>query len=254
MHAPAVGRTLPVEQVRPFLGIGDVIALGIAVLPEVVGDFDIQGAVGIGEALEFDAELLAHDAACAFAADEIGAANDFRFAGRAGHLRRHGVGALGECRKRRRQPQVDVGMRLRERERFLHDLDPLALQHIGKTRIVREVAVIELGDQPVVVAVPIVEQRRDDAARLELVVEADAVEHFQGRGMVGSRARHLFEEIVLAQRLDQADAHARLRQGERQAKPDRPGADDDHAVGGLVHASSLDVPRARWTPSPRAKI
>src|SRR6516164_5083208 len=32
------------------------------------------------------------------------------------------------------------------------------------------------------------DQRRDDAPRLELVVEADALEQFQGRGMVRSRA------------------------------------------------------------------
>ena len=73
MHAPAVGRPLPVEQVRPFLRVGNVVAVGIAVLAEIVGDLDVERAVVVGEALECDAELLAHDAARALAADEIAA-------------------------------------------------------------------------------------------------------------------------------------------------------------------------------------
>ncbi len=89
-------------------------------------------------------------------------------------------------------------MRLGQPERFFDDLDALALQHIGKVRVVLKKAVIELGDQPVLASIPVVDQRRDDAARLEFVVEADALEQLQGRGMVRSRARHLFEEIVLA--------------------------------------------------------
>ena len=123
-------------------------------------------------------------------------------------------------------------MRLGELERLLDDLDALALQHVGKAGVVLEVAVIELGDQLALVAVPVVEQRRDDAARLEPVVEADAVEQLEGGGMVGAGARHLLEEIVVAERLDQADPHALLRQRQRQAQPDRPGTDHDHAVGG----------------------
>ncbi len=100
--------------------------------------------------------------------------------------------------------------------------------------------VVELGDQLALVAVPVVEQRRDDAARLELVVEPDAVEQLERRRMVGAGARHLLEEIVVAERLDQADPHALLRQRQRQAEPDRPGADDDHAVG----CSHVDAERA----------
>ena len=70
MYAPAVGRPLPMEQVRPLVGIGNVVALGVAVLAEIVGDLDVERAVGIGEALELDAEVLADDAARAFAADD----------------------------------------------------------------------------------------------------------------------------------------------------------------------------------------
>ncbi len=121
-------------------------------------------------------------------------------------------------------------MRLGELERLLDDLDTFALQHIGKPRVVLEMGVVELRDQLLVVPVPIVKQRRDDAARLELVVKTDAVEELQRRRMIGAGARHLLEEIVVVARFDQADRNVCLRQRERQAQPDRPGTDDDDTV------------------------
>ena len=90
---------------------------------------------------------------------------------------------------------------------------------------------VELGDQLALMAVPVVKQRGDDAARFELVVKPDTREQLQGRGMIGSGARHLLEKIVVAERFDQTDRDAFLSQCERQAQPDRPGADDDHALG-----------------------
>ncbi len=96
MHAPAVGRTFPVKQVRPFVGIGDVVALGIAVAPEIVRDLDIQGAVRIGEALELDVEVLADDAARALAADQIRSTDVLGFTGGIGDLRGDAVGVLHE--------------------------------------------------------------------------------------------------------------------------------------------------------------
>ena len=107
-------------------------------------------------------------------------------------------------------------MRLRHLQRLFDDLDALALQHVGKARVVFQMRVIEGGDQLAFVAVPVVKHRRDDAARLEFLVKPEAVEHFQRRGMVGAGARHLFEEIVVAQRLDQADLLIRLRERQRQ--------------------------------------
>ncbi len=137
------------------------------------------------------------------------------------------------------ESQVDAGMRLRHRERLLDDLDALALQDVGKPRVVLEVDVIEGRDQLVVGAVPVMEHRRDDAARLEPPVEADAVEHLQRGGMVGAGPRHLLEEIVLAQRLDKRDRNVLLRQCERQAQTDRSGAHDDDTI--LKHGTSLTV-------------
>ena len=108
----------------------------------------------IGETLERDAEVLAHDAARALAADKIAPGDRLRLAGRIDDMRHHAVGILREARKSRRQPQVDAGMRFRQLERFLDDLDALALQHIGKARVVLEVGVIECGDQLVLGAGP----------------------------------------------------------------------------------------------------
>ena len=96
-------------------------------------------------------------------------------------------------------------MCLRHLQRLLDDLDALALQDVGKARVVLQCDVVEGGDPLVLVPVPVVKHRRNDAARLELLVKADAVEHFQRGGMIGSGARHLFEEIVVAQCLDEAD-------------------------------------------------
>ena len=113
-------------------------------------------------------------------------------------------------------------MRLGELQRLLDDLDALALQDIGKRRVVLEMHVVELGDQLALVAVPVVEHRRDDAARLEHLVEADAIEQLQRRRMVGAGARHLLEEIVVAQRLDQRDLHALLRSASDRQSPTGP--------------------------------
>ncbi len=74
------------------------------------------------------------------------------------------------------------------------------------------------------------EHRRDDAARFELVIKPEPIEHFQRCGMIGAGTRHLFEEIIVAERLDKADLQACLRQCQRQAEPDRPGADDNNTI------------------------
>ena len=48
--------------------------------------------------------------------------------------------------------------------------------------------------------------------------------------MIGAGARHLLEEIVVAERLDEAHLHARLRERERQAQADGSSANDDDAI------------------------
>ena len=91
-------------------------------------------------------------------------------------------------------------MRLRHLQRFFDDLDALALEDIGKARVVLEQRVIEFGDQGIVLPIPILKLRRNQATRLIFGVEAD-VEEFQRGRMVGAGARHLIEEIVVRKRL-----------------------------------------------------
>ncbi len=164
-----------------------------------------------------------------------------------------------EGREGRAQTKVDQRVRLRHPHRLFDDLDALALQHVGEARVVLEVDVIERGDQLVLVPVPVVEQRRDDAARLELLVETDAVEHFQRGRVIGPGPRHLLEEVMIAQLLDQAHRDAGLRQREREAQPHRAGADDNHAIArrhqSFAATTSLTAPaqpvcvRSNTTPT-----
>src|SRR6202011_631058 len=121
-------------------------------------------------------------------------------------------------------------MRLGDLQRFLDDLDALALEHVGKARVVLEMSMIELGDQLMLGSVPVMKDRRDDPARLDLLIKADPIEHFERGRMIGPGARNLIEKVVLPQRLDQDAPDALLRQRQRQAEPDRPGADDDYAI------------------------
>ena len=83
------------------------------------------------------------------------------FAGGILDLREHGVAVLLEADELGRHPHLDQRMRLGHLQRFLDDLDALALQHVGKARVVLEQRVIELGDQRVVLPVPVLEFRRD---------------------------------------------------------------------------------------------
>src|SRR5580704_1340532 len=103
-------------------------------------------------------------------------------------------------------------MRLRHLERFLDDLDALALQNVRKARVVFQKRVIKGGYPLAFGTVPVMKFRRDDAARLELLIEPEPVEHFQRRRMIGAGAWHLFKKIILAQGLDETDLLARLRQ------------------------------------------
>src|SRR5260370_36315422 len=130
---------------------------------------------------------------------------------------------LFKTREVGRQAQVDAGMRLCYLERFLNDLDALALEHVRKARIVLEMAVIERRDQLVGSTIPIMKHRRDDATRLEPWIQPDAVVHLQRGRMIGAGPRHLLEEIAFSQRRDDGNRHALLGERQRQAKPPRAG-------------------------------
>ena len=74
---------------------------------------------------------------------------------------------------------------------------------------------VEFGNALLLAAIPVMEQRGDNAARLDARIEADAVEQLQRCRMIGAGAGHLLEEIVVPERLDDAHLHAFLRQCER---------------------------------------
>src|SRR6516162_5929559 len=120
-------------------------------------------------------------------------------------------------------------------ERLLHDLGALALEHIWKARVVLEMAMVEFRDQLPLMAIPVMDQRRDDPARLDPGIEPDAVVELESGGMIGSRPRHLLKEIVGAERLHHDHPDVFLRQRQRQAEPDRPGTDDDHPLALALH-------------------
>src|SRR4029434_7378229 len=132
------------------------------------GDLDVERTVRIGEAFELDAEVLADDAAGSFAAYDVAALDDLFLAGRIGDAGDHPIGILLERVERRAQAGIAQRMRLCHLERFLDDLDALALQNVGKAGVVLKMDVIERGDQLVLVPIPIVEDWRDDSARLDL--------------------------------------------------------------------------------------
>src|SRR5690242_4028945 len=82
--------------------------------------------------------------------------------------------------------------------------------------------------------VPVVDLRRNNAARLQYLIQPNAVEQFQRGGMIGAGARHLVEVVVLAERLDQRHWHALLRQRQRQAEADRSCADNHNTIGNSI--------------------
>jgi hypothetical protein len=95
------------------------------------------------------------------------------------------------------QAHVDIGVRLRHLQRLFDNLDALTLQDVWKARVVFQIGVIESCDELAFMAVPVMKHWRDDSARLQFLVEPDAVIHFQCRRVIGPRARHLFEKVIV---------------------------------------------------------
>src|SRR5262245_66038037 len=96
-------------------------------------------------------------------------------------------------------------MHLCELECFLDNFDALALEYIRELCVFLDVSVVEFGNHSALGAAPIMKQRSDDSARLEHCIQADAVEHFQGSGMVSLGVRHMLREIRFGQGTKQDD-------------------------------------------------
>src|SRR5262249_41414236 len=156
---PAVGRALPMKQVGILDRVGDVVALSVTVLRKIIGNFDIERPLRIREAFEFDARLLACDAAGPFGADKIASGDRFSLAILVRDPDLDGIAALLEAGKGGRHPDGDQRMRFRHVERFFNDLDPLALENERKLRIVLEMDMVEFRDQRAILAVPVPEYR-----------------------------------------------------------------------------------------------
>jgi hypothetical protein len=241
-----------VKQIGPFFRIGNVIAVGITVLPEVISDFDVERLVGIGEPVELDAKFLAHDAARTFRTHNIAAAKGFALCVRVLNESLNAARILREPDEIRPHAHVNERVGLGHGKGFLDDLDPLALQREGKARVVLQHSVIEFGDPFALFPVPVMKQRRDDAARLELFVEPDVVVHLERRWMVRTGARHLGEEPILGKLLDEGARNALFGKLERQTQAHGTCPYDQHAVVGALHVS-CGISPALWRarrPSP----
>src|SRR5207302_5434925 len=97
-------------------------------------------------------------AARALAAHEVSAAERLRLARRIRRKRCHAIAILLEQSESRAEPHIDVGMRPGELERLLDDLDALALQHVGKARVLFQVGMIEFGNALLLAAIPVMDQ------------------------------------------------------------------------------------------------
>ena len=145
------------------------------------------------------------------------------------------------------------GVRPRHGERLFDDLDAFALQHVGKARVVLDVGVIECGDSRLrpdpsneTPAPRSRAARGGHKARCDRAVRALA----DGWCRRGAPARGNYPR----QRLDERHRNALLHQRERQAKPDGPGADNNHAVAVGRHRPATtkcrkSTPRSRFNPA-----
>src|SRR5260370_25848742 len=72
--------------------------------------------------------------------------------------------------------------------------------------------------------------------------------------MIGAGPRHLLEEIVFPERLDDGNRHALLGECQRQAKADGAGPDDDDALRGqaapLLFIGTKASPPRPWSRPP----
>src|SRR5262249_28747159 len=105
----------------------------------------------------------------------------------------------------------------------------------GKARVVFQDRMIEFRDQLALRAVPVMKERRDDAARLEQFIEADLVIHLERRGMIRAGTRYLIEKILVRELLENRALDAVLRELQREAETDRPRAVDQHAIIASTH-------------------
>ena len=197
-----------------------------------------HGAVREGEALELDAELLAHHAVGALAAHQVCAVQFLPLP--VGSLDRcgHGVRTLVEGDQLgpgADLDQVDVRSHL---QGLFDQLQAVALQRVGEAGVTGQHGVVEHRYGLGVAAVPVVDQGSHQPARLEALVQADVVEHLQRGRVDGSGPPDLIQQVH--QLLDHHHPVAAACQGQGQHQPDRAGASDDHPIVSPGHRNLRD--------------
>src|SRR5215475_903245 len=215
------------EQRAPFVGIGKIIARALRIFRvEGKGRRQHQESLRMGVAFERDVERLAHGRASAVRTHEIGAAD---LAGAVRALDRH-IDAIVELLERGHAgAKIHAGMReaAQTLDRHIGELVLLALNDIGKARVVREQAEVELGDDLAGRAVPDAKLRLDQAAPDDLVDEPQLVQHFQGRRVGGGGARAVIDARF---RLEHVYGDALARQRERGNDADRSAAGNQYGT------------------------
>src|SRR5262245_12926228 len=213
-HAPKSTAVVAadLEQRAPFVGIGKIIARALRIFRvEGKGRRQHQESLGMGVAFERDAERFAHGRASAVRTHEIAAAD---LAGAVRALEHHVDAIVELLQGGHARAKIHAGMcnAAQALDRHVGELVLLALNDIGKARVVREQAEIELGDDLACRTVPDAKLGLDQAAPDDLVDEPELVQHFQGRGVGGGGARAVIDARF---RLEHVYGDALARQRER---------------------------------------
>ena len=246
VHAPAF-RLRPFEQVGPLLRVGEVIAVGVTViLVEIVANGDGQRAFGVGVALELDAERFAHDAAAAFGADDVTAADGLFIAGGIGDDGFDAVAVLRERHEFGRHADIAHLRFTQYLHGFVDDLGALALEHVWKARVVLQHRMIKLGEHRIGFAIPVLHGRRNQTALFKALIQAEVVEHFERDRVDAAGARLLIQKALRIEALDHGGAQAVLRQIEREADTNRPRTGNDDGL--LCCRHCLNPPALRFSP------
>jgi hypothetical protein len=254
-RAPQAGRPVrrDLEAIAPLIRIGEIAARAVAALGlEIEGRRQHDEALGPGEAFEFDATRLAHDAAPAIGADQISAAMDGFFTRTRDrhidapcvlHHRGHAMIPHRLDIRQRREPIQDE----------IRGLELLALDDERLARVLRQERMIEfchlLAGRPV----PELEDGADQPDARHILDQPGLRENFEGRRVGRRGARILLRRRVL---VEKANRQASAPQQQRREQPDWAATGDDDAPPLRVHAKPFTdfiflLPRP--TPAPRIR-
>src|SRR4051812_4515936 len=213
------------EEVGPFVRIGHVVAVAAAKRRgKIERRRDYQEALGPGEALELDAEVLPDGAAAAVAADDVVGA---QLAG--GRLQRHAPRILSQAVDARRHAHRRIAHGSQAGEAHVGELMLLGLHDERIRGLAAQSVEVELRDQAKAGPVPELENRRHQPLRDVLVDQAELGQDLERRRLRGRGARAVVHPLL---RLEQRHAMTQARTCERGDRADRSGADDhDFARG-----------------------